>query len=254
MEAIHAFVAPPPISPLFQEGGVFYGLNEDITLTAIFLVVLFVVDQALVVRYLHPKSRYFALHAFSNALTAYFALPDLIKTLRDPNYAFSGPTNTMLANSSVASIHLYHCLAFKLPLADIVHHAVFCVVLCGLAIPYKQVGGAANNLGCFFLSGLPGGMDYVLLVLVREGYMEKLTEKKWNSVINTWLRGPSMAMYAFVAWQTYIYVDPPQFPLFILFIVGMLHFVNGQYYAEQAIGNFHRWSALDEVEAKSKSK
>ena len=27
--------------------------------------------------------------------------------------------------------------------------------------------GVANNFGCFFLSGLPGGIDYVLLVLVR---------------------------------------------------------------------------------------
>jgi hypothetical protein len=26
--------------------------------------------------------------------------------------------------------------------------------------------GVANNFGCFFLSGLPGGIDYVLLVLV----------------------------------------------------------------------------------------
>jgi hypothetical protein len=27
--------------------------------------------------------------------------------------------------------------------------------------------GVANNFGCFFLSGLPGGLDYVMLVLVR---------------------------------------------------------------------------------------
>ena len=32
------------------------------------------------------------------------------------------------------------------------------------------VSGVANNFGCFFLSGLPGGLDYVMLVLVRSGF------------------------------------------------------------------------------------
>ena len=30
-----------------------------------------------------------------------------------------------------------------------------------------QSMGVANNFGCFFLSGLPGGLDFVMLVMVR---------------------------------------------------------------------------------------
>ena len=73
--------------------------------------------------------------------------------------------------------------------------------------------GVANNFGCFFLSGLPGGIDYVLLVLVRylswglgfhiqgltrqqvrEGLLHPAKEKYWMAMINLWLRGPPMCM------------------------------------------------------------
>jgi hypothetical protein len=49
-----------------------------------------------------------------------------------------------------------------------------------LGIVFKQTGGIANNFGCFFLSGLPGAIDYIMLVLMYEGKLDKMTEKKWN--------------------------------------------------------------------------
>ena len=73
-----------------------------------------------------------------------------------------------------------------------------------VALPLKQVGGSLSGFGCFFLSGLPGGMDYVLLTLTKNGLMDAMTEKKWNCTINTWVRGPSMAMCAFLCWQNWI--------------------------------------------------
>jgi hypothetical protein len=33
--------------------------------------------------------------------------------------------------------------------------------------------GVANNFGCFFLSGLPGGLDYVMLVMVRTSHPQQ---------------------------------------------------------------------------------
>ena len=62
-----------------------------------------------------------------------------------------------------------------------------------------------TNFGCFFLCGLPGGLNYVALVLVRQGYMTPIQQKGFDAAINTWLRGPSMAIYAFLIWQTWLY-------------------------------------------------
>jgi hypothetical protein len=93
----------------------------------------------------------------------------------------------------------------RLSVSDIVHHLVFVSVLCGLGIAFKDKGGVANNFGCFFLSGLPGGLDYVLLVLMNEGVITKLQEKRANRFLQQWLRAPSMSIYAFLAftaWRT----------------------------------------------------
>jgi hypothetical protein len=84
--------------------------------------------------------------------------------------------------------------------------------------------GVANNLGCFFLSGLPGGIDYVMLVLVlspaaapaprpnslqvqvRENIMPASREKSLFAAINLWLRAPPMCMYYFPATIINIFV------------------------------------------------
>jgi len=173
------------------------------------------------------------------------------KLLSDPLRAFTGPSHTMVANSAVVAIHTYHCLAFSLTRSEIFHHALFVTILCGLAIPFKQTGGAANNFGCFFLSGavrpgsvdcaapcrthvaraapgLPGGIDYVLLVLYKQGVISKMAEKKWNAFINTWIRAPPMTVYAFVGWQSWLYATAPDLPTVCIIIVSVLHFYNGQ--------------------------
>ena len=205
LASVHDFLAPPPLSPVFQDGGALAGWNEDLVLVMTGLALLFVLDVTLVKPFIHPKARYFALHAFGNAIAAVASSPDVYKSLADPVYAMTGPSHTMVANSMICAIHVYHCLAFKLRAEDIFHHVTFTAILCGLAIPYKQVGGAANNFGCFFLSGLPGGIDYVLLVLVKQGVIHTLTEKRLNATINAWCRMPSMIVYGFLMYQTILY-------------------------------------------------
>ena len=157
-----------------------------------------VVDVLVCRPLLSPKSRYFCLHTVANVVSAVASFPDVLRVLADPLHAFSGPSATMLANSAVISIHLYHCLFFKLQPGDLFHHAVFVTILSGFAIPFKHVGGVSNNFGCFFLSGLPGGLNYAMLVLVKEGRMTSLYQKGWDAWINTWLRGPPMSVYAFL--------------------------------------------------------
>ena len=93
--------------------------------------------------------------------------------------------------------------------------------------------------GCFFLSGLPGGLDYILLVLLKEGRITKIVEKKWNARINVWLRGPSMSIYAFIGWQGW-HSGNTALPLPALVLVVFLHFFNGQFYAEMAVGSYHK--------------
>jgi hypothetical protein len=253
---LSSLVWPEPISPFFSSGGPLAGLNEDAVFTAAIMIVLGLVDLAVCRPFLSPKSRYFALHATANAVSTIAAFPDLWRVLVDPLNAFRGPTSTMVANSAVLSIHLYHCLFFRLRPDEIFHHALFVTILCGLAIPFKHVGGASNNLGCFFLSGLPGGVNYVLLVLVKEGRMASLNQKAWDAWINTWIRAPPMAVYAFLQYQSWLYgrsmdVVSPAAQIIIISVIAWLHFFNGQYYAAMAVAN-HAASAASAAALRGK--
>lgn len=228
-EWVLSVVAPPPL-------GHHYPINEDLFQVLVCLTALAVLDRV-VVRRLPASARYFALHAAANAVSAVCAAPDVWRALSSPLDALQGPSATMWANSAIVSIHAYHVMAFKLRSDELFHHALFVTILCGLAIPFKQHGGVANNLGCFILSGLPGGIDYVMLVLVKTGRMDPLTEKRVNARINTWLRGPAMVYYATLAYIAWLY-GRTTLPTVALAVAAGLHFHNGQYYCAEAVQNY----------------
>ena len=232
---VYISLTPEPLSPHFQAGGSWYGYNEDLTQILLFMTVLFLIDNLLVKRFLTEKSRYFTLHACANAVTCFGAWTDVVRAYTtDPYTVFEGPACSMVGNSATIALHLYHMIAFKVTAADLFHHFVFVGCLCGPAIPFKQVAGVSVNLSCFFLSGLPGGMDYVMLVLMYEGKITRATEKKWFSIINVYLRGPSMVVYTYLCWiALYNHTYNAPFPLALL--VAVLHFFNGQYYSKQAV-------------------
>ena len=240
---------PEPLSPLFQSGGALEGYNEDLVQSFGFIVFLWLLDVIVAKNFIHPGARYFFLHAVINlGVVCAASWPDVMRLIFNSTTAFSGPSQTMIANSAIIGIHIYHCLAFKLSTADIVHHLVFVTICCGLATPYKQDGGVANNVGCFVLSGLPGGIDYAMLVLVKHGYMNKFTEKVWNARIQGWIRGPAMAVYAFVIWQNHLLgtLGAPEKPSHVWFftIAGSLHILNGVYYANEAVFGHGRWTEI----------
>ena len=73
------------------------------TLSVVFIVVLFLLDKLVVTPCLNHKARYFALHAVANAISATAAFPDVYRLMSDPLTAFSGPSYTMVANRSVCN-------------------------------------------------------------------------------------------------------------------------------------------------------
>jgi hypothetical protein len=251
MDLLLATISPPPLSPLFQSGGSLEGFNEDVTFIVALMLLLLIFDVlGSRVLGISQSARWFFVHAIANAVSTVAAFPDVRRALwEDPIHCFSGKSHSMVANSAVAAAHFYHVVAFKLRAEDIFHHVVFTAVLCGIAIPFKHDGGALNNFGCFILSGLPGGIDYCMLVGVKQGWMAKLTEKSWNAWINTWIRGPAMSVYGFLAWQAWL-LGNYNVPTVFLFLVAFLHFTNGQHYAAQAVASHEKWR----IEAKSEKR
>lgn len=55
MEGLADFLVPQPLSPAFLPGGRLEGLNEDLTMILGVMLLLFLLDVAVVQRYLQPK-------------------------------------------------------------------------------------------------------------------------------------------------------------------------------------------------------
>lgn len=190
------------------------------------------------------KGHWFALHAAANLFVVALSAPDVLYTVRDPAVALSLASCddrplacNDVATSLVWAVHLYHIMAYrKIPWDDWFHHIVFC----GTIIPlhFMWCWGVWANLLSFFISGLPGGIDYFLLALVKTGFLDSMTEKKVNVSLNMWIRSPGLVVTCCLAYVAFLYGDHelswPPLTLGLLVV-----FFNGQYYAERVVGSCH---------------
>ena len=240
-EGIRGWITPAPATSWFRSSGALEGYNEDFALIGASLIACAVVDlmmRAIVVR----SARYAALHVLANAAVCAFAAIDVVHVvLGDPAIVFWGSTSSMVPTSVAAALHLYHIAAFDLTAAEVIEDLVFALLPCIVAIPLKNIIGCATNFGTFFLTGLPGMINYLLQVLRAHDRVAAATEQKWIALINLSVRGPSQVLYllvAYTSWFNPAAAHRPRFPLwFYVPTIGaaILHFVNGQYYARLAV-------------------
>ena len=134
------------------------------------------------------------------------------------------------ATYMVRAIHIYHLVCFHCTRDDYFHHFVFAGIICPLGF-YFKAGPIQNAVG-FFICGLPGGLDYVMLALVKHKLMQPLTEKKYNARINVWLRSPGLLFCAFSIW-----VAAPRPVSAGLLLGALVVALNGQYYMQMVVGN-----------------
>lgn len=234
-------------------------LIEPVISVLICLPILCFVDSNFIKGRRLEETRWFAIHAFANLFVSLFAFPSLIFWFLDPTHAmdeskypqppmFAGPTfgtflRALFHPASnwpimvINSIHLYHFIAFsELSRQDKIHHLLFVSVL-GIYFGALNECGPAKNVGCFFISGFPGGLDYAMLCLVNLGKMKKITEKRINSLVNTWIRAPGLVLTAgtfHLGWIS----GKTKVSFFKAYMVAVMVLVNGLFYMRVVVDNF----------------
>lgn len=208
------------------------------------LVCIVLLDLPLRLVFSDQKTRWFALHFITNMVITVLCLSDLLGVAQNPLCSFVEPTNSWHPSYAAFALHFYHLTCFTtLRLEDVVHHVLFGG---GLGMfNFFLMWGRMTNLLMFFMTGLPGGIDYLLLVLVKTHRMERLTQKAVCASINTWLRAPghvfTASLMAICVWQGTTMVP---YPGIVVSCVAGLCLLNGVYYGEQAVGTFNRMAAL----------
>lgn len=199
-----------------------------------FLSLLFFCGLDSFLQRLRLEGRYYGVHALHNMAITAFTTSEVITTLTNFSSIHTYPTN-YIALELCTALHLYHILYYfqKLRLDDWLHH----ILMIGVALPIGGVLPAGTLLGysLFFTTGLPGGIDYILLFLVRNNWLHRNTEKKANHALNVWIRSPGCASHAALV-CAYLSMHETS----ILFMLGalttaFLNYWNGQYFMQQVV-------------------
>ncbi len=190
-----------------------------------------------------PTGRYFILHVLCNGFVTVVHFNDVVLAYWRPSEAFAALTDTR-GTAVIAALHLFHMTCFRpLPLVDWVHHIVMIVVMLPLAVLLNP--GRLLGHGAFFSSGLPGGLDYLMLVLVKAGRMASGEEKRINAVIQTWLRAPFCLYHALFVWCNWrenpLALTKPHLPSCAIApamaVVAVTFFWNAMYFQSRVVAN-----------------
>jgi len=213
---------------------------EAILYTALYIGLFAVLDT--VIKKKGFEKPYYAVHAIHNALIVYNTAPDVYYSLTEFSNLDPYPTNQTAIQLCLA-LHLYHFLLYwrSFCFTDWLHHGL----MIGIALPIGCWLEAHTFMGMslFFTTGLPGGIDYILLFASRNGYVQKETQKRVNTVLNVWIRSPGCIAMATLS-AVYILAREGDLKVIAL-LPSILNYWNGQYFMEQVVRDSARIGYLN---------
>lgn len=181
------------------------------------------------------KSRWFKLHVLANLCTVIFSYSDFVTVISDPLKNYSGTGGSLIPTNMTLALHLYHAFAFNnLKMVDWAHHIIMMTILTFILwCPHTQI----TNSVIFVTNGLPGGIDYFLLILVKDGIINRVTEKRINSKLNIWIRGPLILIAAYVVYLQWRY-NITGCSFWVTFSIIAALYWNAQYFTERVVYNW----------------
>ena len=138
---------------------------------------------------LNYATKYFFAHVMHNILVMAYTLPVILNILDNPIQENMYQYIPQKFCSFLAALHIYHLIFYKISYDEIYHHI--------LSVYFHFYPLNKFLLGSlFFMTGLPGGLTYLMLILVKYGYMQKLTEKRISKNLNLWCRMPGILFFS----------------------------------------------------------
>ena len=143
------------------------------------------------------SERWFFIHIINNIFIIYTTYHELS---RCTNHIYVCDTIPMMINTQHAltmakATHLYHLAFFKnISYETLLHHIVMCIICGPIVYLFNNTSISASLI--FFLTGLPGFLDYINLYLVKLGYMTAKRQKLIYFFISLCIRCPGILFFS----------------------------------------------------------
>lgn len=180
-----------------------------------------------------PITKYYLMHFLFNMYVSISTFNDTVFILKYP-YDVKQVSNFI--SFMVVLFHMYHIIFYynKIDFDEIVHHVW--IVFTILPVTWLYYCNIANA-SLFFMTGLPGGITYLLLVLKNMEIISSLKEKQISKHLNMWIRIPGAVIVGYIIFinsinsQSYI-----EFLSLIFCTIGC--FWNGIYFGSTIISSY----------------
>lgn len=229
------------------------GIYDWIYASIVALVVITLIDHFVYKRWLKLPSgtgggsRWFGLHVFCNLWIVFHAYPDAWTMFTDPLLALQSTQICSIYPLAInQAMHFYHMVVFfeQLVFVDWLHHGVMTLITVPLL--FTQNPSPIINANHIFITGLPGAIDYTLLILAKQGKINPFVEKYVNRHLNVWVRAPGIFYITILgyAWTHYQYrfnqLNYSDFQFWCSIVVLMTNYWNAFYFLERVVGSYHK--------------
>lgn len=194
--------------------------------TAGLVIVYNVIDKLV-----KKDTRWYFIHSVVNLGVLSGTYKDVYNMFTSDHPLLCEPTTQISTlNTLISSLHLYHLCCFdNLRLDDYLHHII--MIIC-FNLSILNVQGSYPGSFLFFMNGLPGFIDYNMLIFSKYNLISKITEKNINTYLNVYIRSPGII---FTLGSLLYHVKNKDF----LFGMNFFFiFFNGQYYTRDVCINY----------------
>jgi hypothetical protein len=207
----------------------------------ILIILTMIITDFILDKGFNLKGNYYLIHTINNFIVVYYTFNDVIKCFTHFDHILTYNYSN-IPSITTYCLHFYHFIYYfkSLRFDDYLHH----ILMVGFCLPvgnYIQ-SGLLLNYSLFFLTGLPGGIDYFLLFLNRNNLISKYTEKTINSYLNLWIRLPgciSQSTITLIMYNKNKDLYSIHIKILILMVVVLVSW-NGIYFMNQVIRNHEK--------------
>ena len=154
--------------------------------------------------FIEKNIQYYILHILFNFWIIYIVWQDTVYTFFSTESLqsnFQGYNNSGIYSTlGIVIFHLHHIIVSwsDLTLSDKIHHCVSAVFVPVLIFTFLLNNLRALSTSNFFMSGLPGSISYICLILNKYNIISKVREKQISMYLNLIIRLPGQILSSIV--------------------------------------------------------